>query len=233
MENAKLGFGIMTLPRMNAADDGSMGMLELNRMVDLFLKSGYTYFDASYAYQGMQGEKAAAECLVKRHPREWFSLASKLHYSAFDSADDVEKVFNEQRKNAEVEIFDHYMLHDIDEKSCEKYKKYRCFEWMQKKRSEGLIKHAGISFTGDAAFLDRLLNEYPRMGFVQIRMNSLEAQNREKAMDIFECAAAHSVPVIVTSDDTDVIRYAMGFPEVMYAVAGIKSMKMLKELKED
>ena len=233
MEDTKLGFGMMNQPRMNAADDGSAGLKEMNEMVDLFLKKGFTYFDASYVYYGQQSEKTAGECLVKRHPREWFTLASKLHYAYFNTAEEADAVFEEQRRNAGVERFDYYMLHDIDEKSIVKYERLKCFDWLTAKKKQGQIKYMGFSFKGDIPLLERLLNEHAQMHFVQINMKDKTRESMDAAMDVFECAAKHGIGVIVTSEDPEVIRYCMGFPEVYYTVAGIESMKLLKELTAD
>jgi predicted aldo/keto reductase-like oxidoreductase len=232
-EEKKLGFGMLNMPRMNAADDGTLGMDEMKKLVDLFLKKGFTYFDAAYRYYGVQSEKTAYECLVNRLPRDWFTLASRLHYSFFNNTSEMDKVFEAQRKNAGVERFDYYMLHDIDRKSYEKYRNLRCFDWMTAKKKQGQIKYAGFSFTDDADMLDRLLSEHTNVDFVQIRMNDTAKESRDEAMDIFECAAGHDVTVIVTSDDPDVIRFVMGFPEVSRAVAGIGNMRQLKTFTEE
>ena len=233
MEERKLGFGMLNMPRMNAADDGTLGIDEMKKLVDIFLKKGFTYFDAGYKYYGIQNEKMVRECLTDRHPREWFTLASRLNYSLFSSAAERDVIFSEQRKNAGIERFDYYMLHDICRKSYDKYKNMKCFEWMRERKKEGQIKHIGFSFTDDAGMLESLLADYPLMDFVQIRMNNLSKENRDRAMDIFECASNHDVPVIVTSDESDVIRFAMGFPEVMMCVAGIGNMKQLKAVTEE
>ncbi len=59
----KLGFGFMRLPKK----DGDFDFETINRMVDLFLDAGFTYFDTAYVYQG--SEKALRETLVRRRPR--------------------------------------------------------------------------------------------------------------------------------------------------------------------
>ena len=46
-------------------------------MVDLFLEAGFTYFDTAHVYTG--SEEAAKKALVERHPRESYTLATKLY----------------------------------------------------------------------------------------------------------------------------------------------------------
>lgn len=70
----KLGFGLMRLPRMQ---DGSIDVDQTSQMVDLFLESGLTYFDTAYVYEG--SEEATRKALVERHPRDSYTLASKVN----------------------------------------------------------------------------------------------------------------------------------------------------------
>lgn len=75
----KLGFGLMRLPLLDPTDEASIDMEQFKNMVDLFLEKGFTYFDTAWMYQGFTSERAAKEALVDRHPRESFTLATKLH----------------------------------------------------------------------------------------------------------------------------------------------------------
>ena len=77
MKNGNLGFGLMRLPQ-RSAEPTDIDTEQLNEMVDTFLQAGFTYFDTSWAYHNGGSEAAIRECLVKRHPRDSFLLASKL-----------------------------------------------------------------------------------------------------------------------------------------------------------
>ncbi|MBR2762543.1 MAG: aldo/keto reductase, partial [Solobacterium sp.] len=72
-EKLKLGFGMMRLPRL---EDDTIDISQVCEMVDLFLEAGGTYFDTAFAYPG--SEEAIRKALVERHPRDSFTLASKL-----------------------------------------------------------------------------------------------------------------------------------------------------------
>ena len=74
----KLGFGLMRLPTLDPADQKSIDMPQMCRMVDTFLERGFTYFDTAWMYHDHQSEIAAREALVKRHPRDAFTLTTKL-----------------------------------------------------------------------------------------------------------------------------------------------------------
>ena len=79
-QNAKkLGFGLMRLPLTDPNDGASVDVELLKTMVDAFLEKGFTYFDTAWMYCGFQSECAIREALVKRHPRDSYTLADKLH----------------------------------------------------------------------------------------------------------------------------------------------------------
>lgn len=47
-------------------------------MVDKFLERGFTYFDTAYMYHDFKSEETAKKIIVDRHPRDSFTLTSKL-----------------------------------------------------------------------------------------------------------------------------------------------------------
>ena len=69
----KLGFGLMRLPRLA---DETIDLEQVKQMVDMFLAKGFTYFDTAWAYPG--SEDAIRQALIERHPRDKFTLATKL-----------------------------------------------------------------------------------------------------------------------------------------------------------
>ena len=68
-----LGFGLMRLPRRGVKIDVD----QVAQMVDLFLDAGFTYFDTARVYPG--SEAATRKALVNRHPRDSFTIATKLN----------------------------------------------------------------------------------------------------------------------------------------------------------
>ena len=58
-----------------------------------FLEKGYTYFDTSYVYHNGKSEEFTRKALVERHPRESFTLATKLPTWAIKSEEDVKRNF--------------------------------------------------------------------------------------------------------------------------------------------
>ena len=76
MSAKKLGFGLMRLPML---DGETVDIETVCKMVDEFIDRGFTYFDTAWMYCNFKSEEAAKEALVKRHSRDSYTLATKLH----------------------------------------------------------------------------------------------------------------------------------------------------------
>lgn len=194
----KLGFGLMRLPLVDENDAASIDIEKTNEMVDEFLNRGFTYFDTAWMYCGFNSENAVKESLVKRHSRNSFKLATKLHSGFIKEKADCDKIFNEQLEKTGAQYFDYYLIHAIGKQSYEVYTKLDCFNWLIKKKKEGLVKNIGFSFHDDAEFLDKVLTEHPEMEFVQLQINYLDWESEGvQSRKCYEVATKHKKPVIV------------------------------------
>ena len=195
--NKKLGFGMMRLPQIGVNYE-KIDIPETCRMVDLFLERGFTYFDTAWMYCGFQSEDAVKEVLTKRHPRESFTLTTKLHAGFLDSKADRDRIFSTQMRKTGTDFFDYYLIHDVGVDHYKTYEKLGCFEWLMKKKETGAVRHAGFSFHDSAEFLDKVLTEHPEMEFVQLQVNYLDWENPGiQSRKCCEVAAKHGKPIIV------------------------------------
>lgn len=194
----KLGFGLMRLPLLDPNQDSSIDMDQTKKMVDSFLERGFTYFDTAWMYCGFQSENAAKEALVDRHPRDSFTLATKLHAGFLKTKEDRDLIFNEQLKKTGVSYFDYYLLHDIGAHHYQIYKELDCFQWIVEKQKQGLVRNIGFSFHDNAELLDKVLTEHPEMEFVQLQLNYLDWDSEGvQSRKCYEVAKKHGKPVIV------------------------------------
>ena len=194
----KLGFGLMRLPLLDANDAASIDIEQTKQMVDAFLENGFTYFDTAWMYCGFKSENATKEALVDRHPRNSYTLATKLHAGFIKTKEDRDKIFEEQRKKTGVTYFDYYLLHDMGVDHYEIYEKLDCFHWLAEKKAQGLVKHIGFSFHDNADVLDKILTAHPEMEFVQLQLNYLDWDSVGiQSRKCYEVAARHGKPVIV------------------------------------
>lgn len=198
-QNAKkLGFGLMRLPLTDPNDGASVDVELLKTMVDAFLEKGFTYFDTAWMYCGFQSECAIREALVKRHPRDSYTLADKLHAGFLKTKEDRERIFQEQLRKTGVDYFDYYLLHDVGTDHYKTYQELDCFRWLEEKKAQGLARHIGFSYHDNAELLDRVLTKHPEVEFVQLQLNYLDWDSEGvQSRKCYETAVKHGKPVIV------------------------------------
>lgn len=194
----KLGFGLMRMPLLNSSDQTSVDVEQVKKMVDMFIERGYTYFDTAWMYHDYQSENVVKMALTSRHPRDSFTLTTKLHSGYFETLEDRDKIFNKQLEKTGVEYFDYYLLHAIDSTTFNKYEEFDCFNWLADKKEKGLIKHMGFSFHDSAEMLDKILTKYPQVEFVQLQINYLDWESQwVQSRACYETARKHNKPVII------------------------------------
>lgn len=154
---------MMRLPLLNEQDPTSFDYQQLNKMIDMYLKHGFNYFDTSYVYHNGESETAVRKSLTERYGREQYILATKLPTFSITSEDQPRKIIEERLKKCGVEYFDYYLLHNLNRilydttvKSC------KLFEQALEFKNRGLIKHLGFSFHDSAEVLDSYLQSIRR-----------------------------------------------------------------------
>ena len=171
---SKLGMGLMRLPLMDENDQTSIDYEEVNKMVDAYMDAGFDHFDTAFVYHEGVGEAAFRKCVVERHPRESFKIATKLPLFVITEESQLEPIFAQQLENCGVDYIDYYMLHNVSGFTENAWKNVDLYSFIQKKKEEGYIKHIGISTHGNAEFLEEILFEHPELEFVLLQINYLD-----------------------------------------------------------
>ncbi|MDR0501364.1 MAG: aldo/keto reductase [Coriobacteriales bacterium] len=187
----KLGFGLMRLPRI----DGKIDIEQFQQMTDLFLQSGFTYFDTAYGYE--DSEAATKIALVDRHPRASFKLATKLPAWRAETADEAKAMFYTSLERTGAGYFDYYLAHNLGALRTEYFSRFNIWEFLQERKQEGLIKHVGLSSHGKADELEVILCEHPEVEFVQLQLNYADWESHSiQCKANLEVAQAHNKPII-------------------------------------
>lgn len=255
----KLGFGAMRLPVLDKDDPSKVDIELLKKMIDVYMERGFSYFDTAYVYHGGNSERALKAALVDRYPRDSFTITTKLPSAAVKSYEDRDRVFNEQMERLGIDYFDYYWLHCVMNSSLEKaFDKYDCFTWLSEKKAQGLVKHIGFSFHGDAELLDEVLMKHPEMDYVQLQLNYLDWESYDiQSKRCYEVCQKYNKPVIVMepvkggalaednlSDRINMvfkdydpsmsvaswgIRFAATLPDVYMVLSGMSTMEQVED----
>jgi predicted aldo/keto reductase-like oxidoreductase len=194
----KLGFGCMRLPLLDAEKQTSVDVEQFKKMVDIFLKRGFTYFDTAYVYHNGKSETALKEALVKRYPRASFTITDKMPMFLVNKAEDLERIFNEQLERLGTDHFDYYWLHALNKTQYAKVQKLHAFEFISQKKKEGKTVHIGFSFHDTPEVLEQILSDHPEVEYVQLQLNYLDWEDTDvKSKECYEIAQKHGKKVIV------------------------------------
>ena len=192
----KLGFGFMRLPKL---EGGEIDIEQTKKMVDMFVEGGGTYFDTAYVYDNGKSEEAIREALVKRYPRESFTIATKLNAAMHcnDEESAKQQLFTSLERTG-AGYFDFYLLHALQRSNIDKYNNYHLWDFVKEQKEKGLIRHCGFSFHSDPELLDQLLTEHPDAEFVQLQINYADWENPGvKSRECYEIVRKHGKEVVI------------------------------------
>ena len=197
----KLGFGMMRLPTPDPGQQDKVDMEKVCAMVDTFLERGFTYFDTAYMYHGGESEAIVREAVVKRHPRDSFTIADKMplvNFKADSTPADQEKVFFGQLEKCGVDYFDYYLLHNVNAETYATAQRLDTFAFLKGQREAGKLRHLGFSYHDKAELLDQILTNHPEVEFVQLQLNYLDWEDeRIQSRKCYETVVRHGKKVVV------------------------------------
>ena len=188
----KLGFGLMRLPRRGMFIDTA----QVAEMVDMFMDAGFTYFDTARVYPG--SESAARKALVKRYPRDAFTIATKVNTMVAPTAKMARKQFETSLRKLDVDYVDYYLLHSLMDKTHASYERLGLWDYVSDLKRAGRARHIGFSFHGGPELLDQLLTQHPDIDIVQLQINYADWENpRITSRANYEVARAHGKPIVI------------------------------------
>jgi hypothetical protein len=192
----RLGFGLMRLPKN---PDGTIDIPQVCEMADKFLAAGGTYFDTAYVYDNGLSEAAFRAAVADRHPREAYTLCTKLNafMQCHDEASAKQQFYTSLERTG-AGYFDFYLLHALQRNNVQKYTDYKLWDFVAEQKAKGLIRHYGFSFHADPELLEQLLKDHPEVEFVQLQINYADWENPGVASRRnYEICQEYGKPVVI------------------------------------
>lgn len=191
IETSLLGFGCMRFP---VKADGSIDEELSEKMLDLAMASGVTYYDTAYPYHNGDSEPFLGRILDK-YDRSSYYLATKLPCWQVASMEDAKRIFNEQLERLHKDYIDFYLLHALNKDRWSAMKKLGVPDYCRQLKKEGKIRYFGFSFHDDYETFEDILN-YGGWDFCQIQYNYMDTE--EQAGDRgYTLAKKLGVPLVV------------------------------------
>jgi len=169
-----LGYGCMRLPSKAGRVDEEKAIAQMLYAYE----NGVNYFDTAYPYHNGKSEEVLGRFIKKNNIREKVYIADKLPQFLVKRKEQIQEYFNVQLKRLDTDYIDYYLLHMLDSyASWEKMKKFGIIEFLENKKANGQIRHAGFSFHGLASEFIKILEDY-NWDFCQIQYNYLDENNQ-------------------------------------------------------
>ena len=114
-----LGFGAMRLPQLDADMTHVDEPLSIE-MIRYAIDHGVNYVDSAFFYHGGHSEEVVGKALQDGY-RDRVRLATKLPARMVKSADDFDRMFNQQQQRLQTNKIDFYLMHGLMKDSWTRY----------------------------------------------------------------------------------------------------------------
>lgn len=198
LQLSALGMGAMRLPTIGG-DSAKIDVPATEEMVAYAMAHGINYYDTAWGYHNGNSELVMGEVLQK-YARDSFYLATKFPGYDLANMPKVKEIFPEQLKKLQVEYFDFYLMHNVNELNINHYlddKTYGIYTYLMEQKKNGRIRHLGFSAHGSYDVMKRFLEAYGAgMEFCQIQLNYVDwtLQDGKAKMELL---AEYGIPVWV------------------------------------
>ena len=195
IKTSLLGMGCMRLPTVGGPGD-PVDYEKAQELIDYAYKNGVNYYDTAYIYHSGDSETFIGQAL-KKYPRDTWYLATKMPSFNLKTRADVERIFAEQLQRCQVEYFDFYLCHGVNDNCIGTFMdpEIGVIPFLEEQQRLGKIKYLGFSSHCGPENLEKFAR-LRKWDFAQIQLNYFdwEYQNAKKQYEILESL---DIPVMV------------------------------------
>lgn len=240
-----LGFGCMRLPQVDE-DPKNIDEDKAIKLIRDGIESGINYIDTAWGYHGEMSEPLVGKALKDGY-RERVHLATKLPSWLIEKPEDMDFYLNKQLEKLQTDQIDFYLVHTLNTKFWENLKACGLFEFLDKIKADGRVKHIGFSFHDKLELFKEIVDAYD-WSFCQIQLNYMDteyqagleglhyAADRGLGVVVMEPLRGGNIVNNIPQDIMDVwegsnwpkrtpaewaLRYVMNMPEVHVVLSGM------------
>ena len=246
-----LGFGAMRLPVTEQEGKTRINEKEAIKMIRHAIDNGVNYVDTAYPYHDGESELVVGKAL-KNGYREKTFLATKSPVWEIRSADDFDRILDEQLSKLQTDHIDFYLLHALDNYRFDNIVlKYDLLAKIRKAKESGKIRFMGFSFHDNNTAFHKIIDGCPDWDFCQIQMNYIDT-NHQAQLEGLEYAAKKGLGVVIMepllggklanppenvkkelSSDKTPVEHALDFlwnrPEVSLILSGMSTFQQVED----
>lgn len=195
LKTSIFGIGCMRLPlQAGQTDSALIDEAEAIRMIRAGIDGGVTYIDTAYPYHGGNSELVVGKALQDGY-RERVFLATKLPVWEVKSADDFDRLLNQQLEKLQTDHVDFYLLHALHQGTWGKVRDLGVLEFLDRAKADGRIRYAAFSFHDQLPLFQEIIDSYA-WDMCQIQLNILDV-DYQAGLAGLEYAAARGIGVVV------------------------------------
>ncbi len=142
------------------------------RLIREGIDRGINYIDTAYPYHNGESEIITGEALKDGY-RDRAYLATKLPSWLVKTRADMDNLLDEQLKKLGTDHIDMYLLHALNTDLWENLQKHEVFDFIEKAKASGRIKHIGFSFHDELPLFKTIVDAYD-WEFCQIQYNLMD-----------------------------------------------------------
>ena len=249
-----LGYGCMRLPTdENDPNSPNITEKEAFRLIHHAIDNGVNYLDSGYRYHSGMSEIVLGKAL-KGGYREKAKIATKCPMPAVKTADDYDRLLDEQLKKLDVEMIDFYLFHGLSKDSWDLVLEQDVLARAEAAKKAGKIGYIGFSSHEDNENFEEIIMGYDNWAMCQVQYNFLDDEYQAGRKGV-ELAASRGIAVVAmeplrggklgtpikevadllnergyTGKMADLaFRWVWNQPEVAIALSGMTTMSQVEE----
>ena len=246
-----LGFGCMRLPVLPGKTRADIDEAQAIGMIRSAIDAGLNYVDTAYMYHDHESERLVGKALQDGY-RDKVYLATKSPLGSINTAEDFDRILEEQLRKLNTAHIDFYMFHGIGrDRWRQTVLPLGLKERMLQARDAGKIRYIGFSFHDDAEAFQEIVDGWDAWDFCQIQMNYVDVYN-QATLEGMAYAASKGLGVVIMEPllggklaapsqpvaqalrgDRTPVEWALDFmwnrPEVSVVLSGMGSPQMVED----